>query len=101
MAIIECYIQEGKSRTKRDTASFCDGEANVWVDKLAKTSIPVISQGFDVLDGEYIELFLAGDSSNLKIFWHSVPPSGCEVLGDFVDWLVLKSGIGKYLPEFQ
>lgn len=97
---IECYIQATKSRAKT-TVTFTDNEAFIWIDKLKNTSIPVVSNGLVVLDGEYIELFISGYNSNIQIFWHSYAPSGCEVLGEFVDWLLVKSDIEKLVSDWK
>ncbi len=40
-----------------------------------------------VLDGEYVELTIHGEYSDLRLGWWTQPPFGADVLADFANWL--------------
>lgn len=56
---------------------------------LQQASIPAYPRCQEmVLDGTFCELKLYGLGSQLTINWWTVPPEGCQILGNFVEWLV-------------
>ena len=55
---------------------------------LQQATVPVYPRCEDMpMDGAFYELKLYGLGSRLTIDWWTIPPEGCQILGNFVEWL--------------
>jgi hypothetical protein len=54
---------------------------------LRNATVPAFPVSPLVLDGEYVELTIRGEYSDLRLGWWTHPPFGADALADFADWL--------------
>lgn len=68
-------------------ADIPESVAEAWLARLRKARVPAIPVSDVVLDGEFVELSIAGTCADLKLSYWTVAPAGCEDIAEFVDWL--------------
>jgi hypothetical protein len=84
--LIEATRQLGESES-RESLKVDREAANREVLKLKQAKIPAFPKSPLVCDGEYVELCIHGEYSDLTLGWWTVAPDGAESLADFADWM--------------
>ena len=83
---IQVTEQQGQSR-KRWRVAVPTEEVTRQLDLLRRSSLPAFPVSPLVCDGEYVELTIHGEFSNLTLGWWTIAPDGAESLNDFADWM--------------
>lgn len=83
---IEATQQVGRKRESWKVTVSLD-EVNRQLDTLRNASLPAFPVSPMVCDGEYVELTIHGEFSNLTLGWWTMAPDGSDRLAEFADWL--------------
>lgn len=83
---VETTEQIGRKR-KHWRAVVTPEDATRQMGLLRKASLPAFPISPLVCDGEYIELTIHGNFSDLTLGWWSAAPEGTDALADFSEWL--------------
>ncbi len=83
---IEATEQTGRSR-KSWRVGVASAEVDRWLGRLRGATVPAFPVSPMVCDGEYVELTVHGEFSDLTLGWWTAPPEGADALADFALWL--------------
>ncbi|ACD94569.1 hypothetical protein [Trichlorobacter lovleyi] len=83
---IQVTEQQGPSR-KRWRVTVPADEVTQQLDLLRRATLPAFPVSPLVCDGEYVELTIHGEFSDLTLGWWTIAPDGAESLSDFADWM--------------
>ncbi len=83
---IEACEQTGRLR-KLWRVSVPPDEVAQHLNALRKATLPAFPVSPLVCDGEYVELTIRGEGSDLTLGWWTASPFGADALADFADWL--------------
>lgn len=91
---VETNVQRGRTR-KCWQIAVSPGEVAEQFQLLKKATVPAFPISPQVCDGEYVELTIKGELSELTLGWWTIAPEGAEVLSDFAAWLKEKGLAGE------
>lgn len=75
------------AKPARRRVAVASAEAEAWLAQLRSATVPVYPVSPAVLDGEYLELTIAGEFAELCLSWWTVAPRDSEILEQFARWL--------------
>ena len=63
-----------------------NNEVAKWLDSLRGATVTAMPISRLVCDGEYLELRIEGEQSNMTLGWWTIEPEGAELLAAFAVW---------------